>query len=444
MLDQALHSAAVIGAAGKMGSGISLLLLQEMARLELAEKGTVGTGAYTLTLIDPNREGLPGLRNYLRAQMIRIAERQINELRKAYADNPRLVSNEEIIQAYVQGAMDIVRFEEDLEQAKRAHLVFEAVVEDLDVKSKVFATLRNAVSQETLFFTNTSSIPIEVLSRQSGLENQLIGYHFYNPPAVQRLLEIIPSKGNSPEFIALAEELAKRLGKIAVISKDVAGFVGNGHFLREIKEALHEVEELEKEHTQVEAICLVDQMTRELLLRPMGIFQLFDYVGIDVLHRVMQTMTRYLDLSFPREMIDSMIEVGRLGGQHPDGSQKDGFFKYQGHKIEKVYSLEKQEYVDLPGNLIGEMPEGHHSWKTLSKHPERNERMKAYFENLFQMTTPAARLAQRHLYHSREIARQLVSDGVARSVDDVNTVIMNGFFHLYGPECQWIPEEAVR
>ncbi len=439
MLDDALKRVAVIGAAGKMGSGISLLLLQEMARLNAETKES-----YTLTLIDPNEQGLPGLRSYLRSQILRYAEKNINALRTYYADNPKLISNEEVIHTFVQNAIDLIRLETDLSQAKGSHLLFEAAVENLELKVKIFKQLREVVDDQALFFTNTSSIPIGVISDQSDLVHRLMGYHFYNPPAVQRLLEIIPAEDASAEFIALSEELAKRLGKTVIFSKDVAGFIGNGHFLREINVALEEVISLQEEYSQVEAICLVNQMTQELLIRPMGVFQLFDYVGIDVLQRVMHIMSQYLDLSFHIQLIDQMIEAGCIGGQHPDGSQKDGFFQYSGHRIEKVYSLEKSAYVEIPDHLLGELPQGHVPWKSLSKKKNKDEVLKEYFQQLFQETTPVARLAQQHLVQSRQIARQLVTDGVAKSIEDVNTVIMNGFYHLYGPDSQLLPEEAMR
>lgn len=439
MLDDALKRVAVIGAAGKMGSGISLLLLQEMACLS-TEKNEV----YILTLIDPNEQGLPGLRTYLRSQMLRYAEKNINRLRAYYEDNPKLISNEEMIHAFVQNSIDLIRLETDLLQARGSHLLFEAAVESLELKVKIFSQLRDVVDDKALFFTNTSSIPISVISDQSDLVHRLMGYHFYNPPAVQRLLEIIPAEDASSEFISLSEELAKRLGKIVIFSKDVAGFIGNGHFLREINVSLEEVIALQKERSQVEAICLVNQMTQELLIRPMGIFQLFDYVGIDVLQRVMHIMSHYLDLSFHIDLIDQMIDAGCTGGQHPDGTQKDGFFQYSGHAIQKVYSIEEKGYVDLPGNLLGELPQGHMPWKALSKKKDKDEILKSYFQALFQDTTPIARLAQKHLVKSREIARQLVIDGVAKNIEDVNTVIMNGFYHLYGPDSQLLPEEAMR
>src|ERR1700733_10286349 len=105
-LDQALTKVAVIGAAGKMGEGISLLLFQEMARSEAEKYGAVGTGKYRLYLIDTKEETLVGLRHYLRLQLTKYAEKNINQVRKYYKENQALISNEEIIQAFVEGAMD--------------------------------------------------------------------------------------------------------------------------------------------------------------------------------------------------------------------------------------------------------------------------------------------------------------------------------------------------
>ncbi len=444
MLDNALKRAAVLGAAGKMGSGIALLLLEEISRLEAKTLGQVGSGQYVLTLIDANEAAFPGLRTYLRTQIRRYAERSINQLREWYADNAALVSNQEVIDAFVQGAVDNVRFETTLESAKNSTLIFEAVIEDIDLKTQIFSSLNKVSLPDAYYFTNTSSIPIGVIAEKSGLKGRLIGYHFYNPPAVQKLLEIIPAQDTAPELTQLAEELAKRLGKIVVFSRDVAGFIGNGHFLREIDLALQETAQLEREMPQVNAICLMNQITQELLVRPMGIFQLLDYVGIEVLQKVMKIMNRYLGIHFHSDLIDRMVKGGITGGQHPDGTQKPGFFSYEGHAMKQVYSLEKKAYVDLPGNLLGTLPKGHLPWKALSKQKGKEKVLQAYFEQLFQMETPQARLAQQHLVKSRDLARRLVKDGVAHRIEDINTVIMNGFYHLYGPDNAYIPEEAVR
>ena len=140
-LDQALTHVAVLGAAGKMGSGIALLLLQEMSRLELEQLGKTGSGSYILNLIDVNENSFPLLRLYLRDQLYRYAEKNINTLRTYYAQNRDLISNEEIIDAYVNGALDLVCFDTGTEAAKNAYLVFEAIIENVEIKAQVFRTL---------------------------------------------------------------------------------------------------------------------------------------------------------------------------------------------------------------------------------------------------------------------------------------------------------------
>src|SRR5262245_14667705 len=146
-LDEALKRVAVLGAAGKMGRGISALLLQEMALLQQGSR---------LLLIDTNEEAFLGLKEYLHEQVLKFAEKNIVRIRGLYANKADLVSNEEIIQDFVEKALNLVFIESDLEAARGAHLIFEAVVEEVDAKAKLLARLKGP---ETLFLTNTSSIP---------------------------------------------------------------------------------------------------------------------------------------------------------------------------------------------------------------------------------------------------------------------------------------------
>ncbi|KKL18166.1 hypothetical protein LCGC14_2478250, partial [marine sediment metagenome] len=141
MLDDYLEKCAVIGAGGKMGSGIALLLLQEMARVELERSGRIAGGA-RLFLLDTNDDALAGLQPYLRAQLVRSAEKSIVLLRQYYHGREDLVENHEMITDFVNGALSIVRLVTDIEKVHKAKLVFEAIVEDLDVKAKVFSALR--------------------------------------------------------------------------------------------------------------------------------------------------------------------------------------------------------------------------------------------------------------------------------------------------------------
>ena len=432
-MNDKLKSVSVIGGGGKMGRGISLLLIQEMTRLEAELSAKVGTGEYRLTLIDANDQTLHPLKQYLRSQIRRYAERNINAIRNYFADNPTLVSNEDIIDSFVQGALDNIRLETDIDKAKNSQLIFEAAIEDMDAKIQIFSTLSAIGRQDAYYFTNTSSIPIGFLDEKGKLNGRLVGFHFYNPPAVQKLLEIIPFSNGKKELTQLAHKLARRLKKVSVESKDVAGFIGNGHFLREIVFACEKVNELARDRTREEAIYLVNHVTHNFLIRPMGIFQLIDYVGIDVCHKVSGIMSEFLKSHLQNPLIQEMVEQGKFGGQYPDGSQKEGFFNYQDHMPTDIYCLKDQAYMK-PTWELGALPEGHMPWKKLQRVSKRDAILENYFNNLFQQNTFEAQLAKEFLLKSHEIAQNLVKDGVAQNLEDVNTVLRSGFYHLYGAE----------
>jgi len=435
-----LENVAVIGAAGKMGRGISLLIAQEMAKLKLQPENQ--NKVYLLNLIDVNNAALLGLRGYLKDQLIKSSEKTIVTLRGLYQARKDLVENKEIIDQFVDDALGVIRFGTDLGMVKDAHMVFEAIIEDKSTKVKVLKKVDRMCGKETFYFTNTSSIPISILDQEANLQGRIIGYHFYNPPAVQRLLELISTPKTRPDLKEFSLELAKRLRKTVVPANDIAGFIGNGHFMRDILHATSEVERLSPEFGQPGALYIINRISQEFLIRPMGIFQLVDYVGVDVCQCILKVMRKYIKGErLKSKLIDEMVEAKVIGGQNPDGSQKDGFLKYERNRPIGVYDSKKREYLlfekeGWTGDLdkkIGNPPEGYSPWKILLGDSGREEKLKIYFANLFGEETFGANLAKIYLHRSREIGEKLVKDGVANSAADVNSVLMNGFYHLYGP-----------
>lgn len=445
-----LKNVAVIGAAGKMGSGIALLLLQEMTYL--AEKNKC---YYVLHLIDTDDRGLHPLRQYLRSNITKYAEKKINTLRELYQDNTFLVSNEEIIRHFAARAMEIIRSESSLEDAKNAKLVFEAIVEDIPIKAKVYSRLNEICSPKTYYFTNTSSIPISVLNHESKIDHRIIGFHFYNPPPIQKLLEMIIPENTDSDLMATAHELARRLNKTVVQSADIAGFIGNGHLIPEVVFACRKAREIASQRPLHEAIYIVNKITQEYLIRPMGIFQLIDYVGIDVAQRIAKIMSTYhKDEKFQDDLIDMMINLKIHGGQHHDGSQKNGFFSYSANMLNGSYDFNQKKYFTYEENDwrkgciedLGALPANHLPWKILAKDREKEEKIAHYLNQLFNGTSKGELLAQEYLSNSFNIANRLVHKGIAANISDVATVLKNGFYHLYGPDAPYMPaiKEAAR
>jgi 3-hydroxyacyl-CoA dehydrogenase len=444
MIDEALKEVCVLGAAGKMGRGISLLLLQEMARLEAEKQGSVGEGGYRLILVDPNKEGLDSLKSYLRMHITRFAESHINSLRKFFTSHMSLVSNEEVIRYFVTGALDLLHCSTHPLKIQGPALVFEAVVEDLDAKAALFKKVKG--EDDIFFLSNTSSIPIHILDEHAQLHHQIVGFHFYNPPSVQKLVELVIPEQTDSRLQEIAKELVVRLKKTVVFSCDVAGFIGNGYFMREILYACEMVRELSRTHSLVESIYIVNEATQNFLIRPMGIFQLVDYVGLDVVKRICSIMSTYIpDEIFEDALLDGLFADGILGGQTLTGSQKDGFFQYQGYSKKGIYSLQDHQYVPINEewkNLLGDLPQGHLSWKEMEKATDRTSKLQFYFENLNSCHSEGAELAIEFFLKSREIARLLVDQGVAQKIEDVDQVLQNGFFHLYGPNAGWLKLEV--
>lgn len=443
-LDARLEKVTVLGAAGKMGSGITLLLAAEMAKQGLKPENKGRT--YTLHAIDVSEEALSGLMSYLRAQLTKVAEKSIVGMRDLYADRADLVENHDVIAAFVEDALSVLRPSTVLESAAGSKLVFEAIIEDEGVKIDVLSKV-DALCPDAYYLTNTSSIPIGILDEGVGLGGRIVGYHFYNPPAVQRLLELITTKSTRPEVAELGRGLAKRLRKKVFPANDIAGFIGNGHFMRDILHATGEVKRLSGEMSEVEAIYVMNKVSQDLLVRPMGIFQLIDYVGVDVCRFIMGVMTEHIEgETLKDDLLDRMAEAGVMGGQFASGAQKDGILKYEKGRPAGVYDLGKGGYALLAeggwaeklDEKLGAIPSGHAPWRALLADPKKGEKLAAYFANLAGADTLGAELARAYLVRSQEIGQKLVADGVANSEDDVNGVLVNGFYHLYGPINEYV------
>ncbi len=436
--EERMQNVTVLGAAGKMGSGILLLTAVEMADLSLQPENKGKT--FVLNAMDVSDEALFGLRAYLRTQVRKIAEKKTVLLRKLYADRQDLIENFQIIDEYINLVMDIVRPTTAVEVAYRSNVIFEAIKEDPALKNKVLGGIKKNSQVDPWFFTNTSSIPITELDENAGLDGKVIGFHFYNPPAVQKLVEVIRSKHTKDEVYDFAMNYAKRLRKVVVPSNDFAGFIGNGHFMRDALYGINEAKRLAGEMGYPQAVYAINKVTQDFLIRPMGIFQLIDYVGVEVCQYIMGVMNPYLENEdLHSDLLDKMVEQGVLGGQYSSGAQKDGFLKYEKGRPVAVWDIDKKEYVDISSFAadvdakLGELPKAWKPWKAVNFSKKRDALVEEIFSELASMDTLGAQLAKAYNKRSNEIGWLLVDSKVANSAEDVNTVMLTGFYHAYGP-----------
>ncbi|MEN8133908.1 MAG: 3-hydroxyacyl-CoA dehydrogenase NAD-binding domain-containing protein [Thermodesulfobacteriota bacterium] len=198
--------------------------------------------------------------------------------------------------------------------------VIEAVVEDMEVKKTIMAKIAEALADDTLILSNTSSLSITEMA--SGVSNptRIAGLHFFNPVARMKLVEVIYGDQTSEETISKAMALSRRLGKIPILVKDRPGFLVNRLLLPYLNEAARMLEE------GVD----VGQIDQALLRfgMPMGPFKLLDMVGLDIAAHVADILfTAFGERIQPSPILTRMMESGRLGQK-----SGKGFYDYSNSK----------------------------------------------------------------------------------------------------------------
>lgn len=207
-----------------------------------------------------------------------------------------------------------------------ADMVIEAVPEIMDLKRQVYAELDGAADPQTVFASNTSTLPITEVAAATSRPARFVGVHFFNPPQLMKLVEIIPGRLTEPAVLEMAKEYVASLGKEAVVcGRDVPGFIVNRLFIPMVHEACH---------------CLdggasmeeVDSAVKFRMGFPMGIFELADFTGIDVVQKATEEMIRRDPKSAnPHPRVKELFEAGRLGKK--SGA---GFYEYSQKEYERV------------------------------------------------------------------------------------------------------------
>ncbi len=415
----------VLGASGKMGRGIVLLLAKKILFQNLKYSRKQKIFAFDLSI-----DSLIEMVNYIEFQSIKYSEKNIILLREMYSGRSELFNDTDFVQAYLKDMKELVFVSDNIDSVQDCELIFEAVAEDIEIKSNLLSAIDKKSKVKPYYFTNTSSIPISVLEKKSGIEGRVIGLHFYNPPPVQKLLEIIKTEKTELELIKLADDIAELLNKTVVYAPDCAGFIGNGQFLREVSFALSLASELSKDYGIDKAIYTINQTTKILLLRPMGIFEVVDYVGINVCDAIMTVMqSAFPSEKFNNSLLKAWIEAGVLGGQDTKGKTKNGIFKYESGQINGVFNGVEYSAVE-PLSFEGVQTL---LWKDLKSDKSIESTLNKYFSDLQKCNNSLVELAITYGKACCSIGEQLVVQKIAFSKKDVNKIMTLGFHHLYGP-----------
>jgi 3-hydroxybutyryl-CoA dehydrogenase len=270
----------VVVGAGQMGSGIAQVVAASGRRVSLHDPFPGAT-----------ERGLAGMRKSL----TRLAE-------KGGADPDEVL-------ARVAAVDDLVP----------ADLMIEAVIEDAAVKEDVFRRADALFPEAAVLASNTSSIPITSLAAVTQRPSQVIGMHFFNPPQVLRLVEVIRAVQTSDETAAAIVKLARDLGKEPAEARDFPGFVANRILMPFINEAAYALMEGVASPEDIDTIAKLG------FAHPLGPLALADLIGLDTCVAIMEVLHEGLGNPkyAPCPLLRQYVQAGRLGRK-----SGHGFFEY--------------------------------------------------------------------------------------------------------------------
>lgn len=277
-----------------MGSGIAQVAAQ--------------TG-HNVTLVDVNADLLKNSESIISKSLGRVAK-------KKFSEKP------EDGQKYISEIMGRVQMTTDAaDGSKAADLIIEAIVENVDIKRKLFSTLDAAAPEKTIFTSNTSSLPIGELAVATKRLDRFGGLHFFNPVPVMKLVEVIRIPETSDTTNNALLEFSKNMGKTSVQAKDTPGFIVNRLLVPYIMEA---VKMVGRDDASIKDIDTAMKLGSGV---PMGPLELADYVGLDTLQFIIKGWNeKYPDKQIfePSELLNKMINEGKLGMK-----SGEGFYNYK-------------------------------------------------------------------------------------------------------------------
>ena len=281
-----MSKVAVVGA-GTMGNGIAHVFAQhgwETVLIDVAE--------------DAVKRGLSAIKNN--------SERQVGK--GAMTEDAR------------QRLLDRISTDTSLEAAQGRELVVEAATENPAIKFDIFRDLSRICPASTILASNTSSISINEIAKQTDRPENVIGMHFMNPVPLMTLVEIVRGKKTAKWVLDRTVEISKSLGKMPVIVQDSPGFVSNRVLMPMINEAIYCVQD------GIASAEGVDAVMKLGMRHPLGPLALADLIGLDVCLSIMRVLQDGLDKQKyrPAPLLEKMVTAGKLGRK-----SGQGFYAYR-------------------------------------------------------------------------------------------------------------------
>ena len=284
----------VIVGGGLMGSGIAQVAAQ--------------TG-HRVTLVDVSPDILDQATKRINESLKRVAKKQFKD-------------DADAGEKFMKEAMGRLKTATTAnEAAGNADLIIEAIVENLEVKQKVFAEFDAIAPEKTIFASNTSSLPIKEIAKSTKRLDRFGGLHFFNPVPVMKLVEVVRIDETSNETNTALTEFGKAVGKTTVACKDTPGFIVNRLLVPYLFEAIRMVERGDATPRDVDTAMKLGASY------PMGPFELADYVGLDTCKFIMDGWCKDYPnepLFKPSDMLNKLVGEGKFGVK-----SGEGFYSYK-------------------------------------------------------------------------------------------------------------------
>ncbi|PID46362.1 MAG: 3-hydroxybutyryl-CoA dehydrogenase [Proteobacteria bacterium] len=221
----------------------------------------------------------------------------------------RLLKKEKITEADKQSTLSNITTTTDIKALTGADLVVEAASENFEIKAKIFQQLDQHCKPEAILASNTSSISMTRIARETQRPDKVIGMHFMNPVPLMKLVEVIRALQTSDEVCAAIHALSKQIGKVPVEVNDSPGFVSNRILLPMINEAIFAL------HEGVATAEAIDEIMKLGMAHPMGPLTLADLIGLDTCLSIMEVLHEGLGESKyrPCPLLRKMVDAGYLG-----------------------------------------------------------------------------------------------------------------------------------
>jgi 3-hydroxybutyryl-CoA dehydrogenase len=229
-----------------------------------------------------------------------------------------LVSKGKLVSSQKEEAFSRIRFTGNISECK-ADIIIEAIIEKLEAKIELFNSLVHINAPQTIFATNTSSLPVSKIAESIEHPNRIAGLHFFNPAPAMKLVEVVKGEQTSDEVISSLCALAKKLGKTPVVCKDAPGFIVNRIARHYYLETLKLVEQGIADVATIDAIM-------EACGFKMGPFKLMDLIGMDINYSVSNIV--WEALGKPARLQPSTIQKAKVDAGELGKKTGKGFYKY--------------------------------------------------------------------------------------------------------------------